>query len=37
MIQSADALQIAGLVPLSTVDWPEHLTATVFTQGCDRV
>ena len=34
MIQSADALQIAGLVPLSTVDWPEHLTATVFTQGC---
>ncbi|AYD90735.1 anaerobic ribonucleoside-triphosphate reductase activating protein [Actinomyces sp. 2119] len=25
---------IAGLVPLSTVDWPDHLTATVFTQGC---
>ena len=30
----ADALVIAGLVPLSTVDWPDHLTATVFTQGC---
>lgn len=30
----ADALVIAGLVPLSTVDWPGHLVATVFTQGC---
>lgn len=30
----ADALQIAGLVPLSTVDWPDHLVATVFLQGC---
>ena len=30
----ADSLQIAGLVPMSTVDWPDHLTATVFTQGC---
>ncbi|WP_127841427.1 anaerobic ribonucleoside-triphosphate reductase activating protein [Actinomyces wuliandei] len=30
----ADDLVIAGLVPLSTVDWPDHLTATVFTQGC---
>ena len=30
----ADALVIAGLVPMSTVDWPDHLTATVFTQGC---
>lgn len=30
----ADALQIAGLVPMSTVDWPDHLTATVFLQGC---
>ncbi|WP_268918878.1 anaerobic ribonucleoside-triphosphate reductase activating protein [Actinomyces trachealis] len=30
----ADALVIAGLVPMSTVDWPGHLTATVFTQGC---
>lgn len=27
-------LQIAGLVPLSTVDWPDHLAATVFLQGC---
>ncbi len=30
----ADALVIAGLVPMSTVDWPGHLVATVFTQGC---
>ena len=30
----ADDLVIAGLVPMSTVDWPDHLSATVFTQGC---
>lgn len=30
----ASALAIAGLVPLSTVDWPDHLCATVFLQGC---
>ena len=30
----ADDLVIAGLVPMSTVDWPDHLTATVFLQGC---
>lgn len=27
-------LAIAGLVPLSSVDWPDHLVATVFCQGC---
>lgn len=27
-------LRIAGLVPLSSVDWPGHLVATVFCQGC---
>ena len=27
-------LRIAGLVPLSTVDWPGQLVATVFCQGC---
>lgn len=27
-------LQIAGLVPLSTVDWPGRLVATLFCQGC---
>ena len=27
-------LVIAGLVPMSTVDWPDHLSATVLTQGC---
>jgi pyruvate formate lyase activating enzyme len=30
----ADALQIAGLTALSTCDWPDHLVATVFLQGC---
>lgn len=30
----ADDLQLAGLVPLSTVDWPGKLVATVFAQGC---
>ncbi|PFG19981.1 anaerobic ribonucleoside-triphosphate reductase activating protein [Serinibacter salmoneus] len=27
-------LVIAGIVPFSTVDWPGHLVATVFLQGC---
>ena len=31
---TADALTIAGLVPLSTCDWPGRLVATVFLQGC---
>ena len=31
---TADDLQIAGLVPMSGVDWPGHLVATVFAQGC---
>lgn len=31
---SAWDLDIAGLVPLSSVDWPDHLVATVFCQGC---
>lgn len=30
----AHDLQIAGLVPLSSVDWPGRLVATVFCQGC---
>lgn len=30
----AEDLAIAGLVPLSSVDWPDHLVATVFCQGC---
>ncbi|WP_448062175.1 anaerobic ribonucleoside-triphosphate reductase activating protein [Cellulomonas hominis] len=34
MTPAADALAIAGLVPLSTVDWPGRLVATVFLQGC---
>ncbi|WP_226924732.1 anaerobic ribonucleoside-triphosphate reductase activating protein [Georgenia satyanarayanai] len=30
----ADDLQVAGMAPLSTVDWPGRLAATVFCQGC---
>ena len=30
----ANDLAIAGLVPLSSVDWPGRLVATVFCQGC---
>ncbi len=30
----AEDLKIAGLVPLSTCDWPGRLVATVFLQGC---
>lgn len=30
----AENLAIAGLVPLSAVDWPGRLVATVFCQGC---
>ncbi|MDU1464065.1 anaerobic ribonucleoside-triphosphate reductase activating protein [Dermabacter sp.] len=31
---SPHELTIAGLVPLSTVDWPGRLAATLFLQGC---
>ncbi len=31
---SADELVVAGLASLSTCDWPDHLVATVFLQGC---
>ncbi|MDY6082501.1 MAG: anaerobic ribonucleoside-triphosphate reductase activating protein [Actinomycetaceae bacterium] len=31
---AAHDLAIAGLIPLSTVDWPDHLAAVVFCQGC---
>jgi len=27
-------LPVAGLTPLTTVDWPEQLAAVVFTRGC---
>ena len=29
-----DDLQIAGLVPMSTVDWPGKFVASLFLQGC---
>lgn len=34
MTVTATELSIAGVVPLSTVDWPGNLVATVFLQGC---
>lgn len=34
MTDAAVGLAIAGLTPLSTCDWPDHLVATVFLQGC---
>lgn len=30
----AEDLQIAGLTPMSSVDWPGKLVATLFLQGC---
>ena len=27
-------LRVGGLVPLSTTDYPDHLSAVVFCQGC---
>lgn len=31
---SAQQLPIAGIIPFSATDWPDHLSLTVFTQGC---
>ncbi|WP_216378414.1 anaerobic ribonucleoside-triphosphate reductase activating protein [Arcanobacterium phocae] len=33
-VTSASDLAIAGYVPLSTIDWPGALCASVFLQGC---
>ena len=33
-VRPAFRLPIAGIEPLSTVDWPDELCAVVFTQGC---
>lgn len=30
----AEDLQIAGVVPLNSTDWPDHLCATLYLQGC---
>ncbi len=32
--RTAEGLAVAGLVPLSSCDWPGRLVATVFLQGC---
>lgn len=34
MPETLPVIAIAGLTPFSMVDWPGHLVATVFTQGC---
>lgn len=34
MLAAGRQLPVAGLTPLTTVDWPERLAATVFTRGC---
>ncbi|MGB4779805.1 anaerobic ribonucleoside-triphosphate reductase activating protein [Microbacterium sp.] len=31
---AASELNIAGMTPFSTVDWPDMMTATLFLQGC---
>lgn len=31
---TADALQVGGLTPLTTLDYPDHLACVIFTQGC---
>ena len=32
--QALQQLQIAGITPFSTVDWPGKISATLFLQGC---
>jgi pyruvate formate lyase activating enzyme len=32
--QNKASLRVGGLVPLSTTDYPDHLAAVVFCQGC---
>ncbi len=31
---AADQLRVGGLVPLTTVEWADKLTAVIFAQGC---
>lgn len=31
---AADGLVVGGLTPLTTLDYPDHLSCVVFTQGC---
>ncbi len=32
--RASRGLRIAGLTPFSTIDWPGHMAATLFLQGC---
>jgi pyruvate formate lyase activating enzyme len=31
---SEEALQVGGLTPMTTIDYPNHLAAVIFCQGC---
>ena len=31
---NADSLVVGGIVPLTTIDYPNHLAAVIFLQGC---
>jgi pyruvate formate lyase activating enzyme len=33
-VSAPSELRVGGLAPLSSVDWPGELAATIFTQGC---
>ena len=32
--QAADSLRIGGLLPMTTLDYPDHLSCVLFCQGC---
>ncbi|MBE0506452.1 MAG: anaerobic ribonucleoside-triphosphate reductase activating protein [Marinospirillum sp.] len=34
MSATAESLVVAGLTPMTTLDYPDHLACVVFTQGC---
>lgn len=33
-MSTIDELKVGGYQKFSTVDWPDHITATIFCQGC---
>jgi len=34
VVKNSESLQVGGFVPFTTVDYPGHLAAVVFCQGC---
>jgi anaerobic ribonucleoside-triphosphate reductase activating protein len=34
MVVSSNPIEIGGFVPLTTIDFPHHLSAVIFCQGC---